>query len=300
MQSENSQPALASGTFAIGGDLNVYRLGFGAMRITGPSIWGPPKDKDEAIRVLRRTLELGINLIDTADSYGPNVSEELIAEALYPYPKDLVIATKGGLIRPGPEGPWPRDGRPEHLREALDGSLKRLRLDRIDVYQYHRPDDRVPFEDSVGELAKLREAGKIRHVGLSNVTLDELARAQKIVPIVVVQNRYSLANRASERMNVADSEEMIDSCAKQGIGYIPWGPLNIGSLADASRPLAEIAKKHEATPNQVILAWMLQRSSSMLPIPGTGSVKHLEENAGGATLKLTQEEFDAIDKDARS
>jgi pyridoxine 4-dehydrogenase len=183
MQSENTQPALASGTFAIGGDLNVYRFGFGAMRITGPSIWGPPKDKDEAIRVLRRTLELGINLIDTADSYGPNVSEELIAEALYPYPKELVIATKGGLIRPYPEGPWPRDGRPEHLREALDGSLKRLKLDRIDVYQYHRPDDKVPFEDSVGELAKLRQAGKIRHVGLSNVTLDELARAQKIVPI---------------------------------------------------------------------------------------------------------------------
>jgi pyridoxine 4-dehydrogenase len=299
MQTENSQPAMESGTFAIGGDLNVYRFGFGAMRITGPGIWGPPNDKDEAIRVLNRTLELGINLIDTADSYGPNVSEELIAEALHPYPKNLVIATKGGLTRPGPEGPWPRDGRPEHLRKALEGSLKRLRLEKIDVYQYHRPDDRVPFEDSVGELAQLHQAGKIRHVGLSNVTLDELNRAQAIVPIVVVQNRYSLANRASERMNVADSEEMIDSCARQGIGFIPWGPLTIGKQADAGRPLAEIAQRHGATPNQVILAWMLQRSSTILPIPGTGSVKHLEENAVGATLKLSQEEFDAIDKDAR-
>ncbi len=298
MQSATEKPALASGTFAIGGDLTVYRLGFGAMRITGPGIWGPPADTAEANRVLHRALELGINLIDTADSYGPNVSEELIAEALYPYPKDLVIATKGGLIRTGPVGDWPRDGRPEHLREALHGSLHRLKLDRIDVYQYHRPDSNVAFEDSVGELARLRAEGKIRHVGLSNVTLDELARAQKIVPIVVVQNRYNLADRKSERMSVADSEAMIDTCARQGIGFIPWGPLTLGSLADAGRPLAEIAKRHEVTPNQVILAWMLQRSTSMLPIPGTGSVKHLEENTAGAALKLSHEEFDAIDKDA--
>jgi aryl-alcohol dehydrogenase-like predicted oxidoreductase len=227
------------------------------------------------------------------------VSEELIAEALYPYPKDLVITTKGGLIRTGPEGAWPRDGRPEHLREALHGSLQRLKLDRIDIYQYHRPDEKVPFEVSVGELAKLQAEGKIKHVALSNVTLDELARAQKIVPIVTVQNRYNLADRTSERMSVADSEKMINVCAQQNIGFIPWGPLTLGSLADSGRPLAEIAKKHEATPNQVILAWMLQRSSSMLPIPGTGSVKHLEENTAGATLKLSQEEFDAIDKDVR-
>jgi len=298
MASAATQPALASGTFAIGGDLNVYRFGFGAMRITGPGIWGLPQDKAEAIRVLHRTLELGINLIDTADSYGPNVSEELIAEALYPYPKDLVIATKGGLTRPGPVGDWPRDGRPEHLREALHGSLQRLKLDRIDVYQYHRPDPTVPFEDSVGELARLRAEGKIRHVGLSNVTLDELARAQKLVPIVVVQNRYNLADRKSERISVADSEKMIDTCAHQDIGFIPWGPLNIGALADSGRPLAEIAQRHAATPNQVILAWMLMRSSTILPIPGTGSVKHLEENAGGATLKLSQDEFDSIDRDA--
>ncbi len=299
MQEVEKQPAKASGNFVIGGDLKVYRLGFGAMRITGPGIWGPPADTAEARAVLHRALELGINLIDTADSYGPNVSEELIAEALYPYPKDLVIATKGGLLRPGPGGPWPRDGRPEHLREALDASLKRLKLDQVDIYQYHRPDSNVPFEDSVGELARQREAGKIRHVGLSNVTLDELARAQKIVPIVVVQNRYALAQRESERMTMADSEKMIDTCAEQGIGFIPWGPLNIGKLADAGRPLAEIAKQHNATPNQIVLAWLLKRSSSMLPIPGTGSVKHLEENTAGATVQLSQAEFEAIDQDAR-
>ncbi|TMC94321.1 MAG: oxidoreductase, partial [Chloroflexi bacterium] len=209
MQHTTQRPAEASGTLTIGGDLKVYRLGFGAMRLTGEGIWGPPANKQEAIAVLHRALELGINLIDTADSYGPEVSESLIAEALYPYPKDLVIATKGGLLRPGP-GQWLPDGRPEHLREALEGSLRRLRLERIDIYQFHRPDPRVPFEDSVGELAKMRAEGKIRHVGLSNITIEQLAQAQKIVPIVTVQNHYNLASRESERMSAQQSEEMID------------------------------------------------------------------------------------------
>ncbi len=295
MQQMTQRPATASGTFTIGGDLTVYRLGFGAMRLTGPGIWGPPADKREAIAVLRRALELGVNLIDTADSYGPGVSESLIAEALYPYPKGLVIATKGGLLRTGPNQ-WPADGRPEHLREALEGSLRRLRLDHIDVYQFHRPDPKVPFEDSVGELAKMREAGKIRHVGLSNVTTDQLARAQKIVPIVTVQNHYNLAMRQSEHMTVAESEEMIDRCAREGIGFIPWSPLSFGELAHSGGALDQIAKRHNARPSQIALAWLLKRSSTMLPIPGTSSVKHLEENIVGATIRLSQEEFDAIDR----
>lgn len=293
LQQDTQQPAQASGTLAIGGDLTVYRLGFGAMRITGEGIWGPPADKAEALAVLRRTLELGINLIDTADSYGPDISESLIAEALYPYPKDLVIATKGGLLRTGP-GQWPVDGRPEHLREALEGSLRRLRLERIDIYQFHRPDPSVPFEDSVGELAVLRQAGKIRHIGLSNVTLDELERAQRIVPIVTVQNHYNLANRKSERMTVKDSEAMVDVCAQQKIGFIPWSPLSAGALAREGSVLDQIAKKHHAQPSHIALAWLLQRSSTLLPIPGTSSVRHLEENVVGAGIKLTQEEFDAI------
>ncbi len=295
MQQMTQRPATASGTFTIGGDLTVYRLGFGAMRLTGPGIWGPPADKQEAIAVLRRALELGVNLIDTADSYGPGVSESLIAEALYPYPKGLVIATKGGLLRTGPNQ-WPADGRPEHLREALEGSLRRLRLDHIDIYQFHRPDPKVPFEDSVGELAKMREAGKIRHVGLSNVTTDQLARAQKIVPIVTVQNHYNLAMRQSEHMTVAESEEMIDRCAREGIGFIPWSPLSFGELAHSGGALDQIAKRHNARPSQIALAWLLKRSSTMLPIPGTSSVKHLEENIVGATIRLSQEEFDAIDR----
>jgi len=265
------------------------------MRLTGEGIWGPPKDKQEAIAVLRRALELGINLIDTADSYGPEVSELLIAEALYPYPKDLVIATKGGLLRPGP-GQWVPDGSPKHLREALEGSLRRLRLERIDIYQFHRPDPKVPFEVSVGELAKMRAEGKIRHVGLSNVTIDQLAQAQKIVPIVTVQNHYNLANRESENMTAAQSEEMIDICARQGIGFIPWFPLATGELARSGGPLDQIAKRHNATPSQIALAWLLQRSSTMLPIPGTSSVKHLEENVMGATIKLSKEEFDALNQ----
>jgi pyridoxine 4-dehydrogenase len=298
MNTAQQRPAEAAGTFAIGGDLTVYRFGFGAMRITGPGIWGPPADKQEAIAVLRRALELGINLIDTADSYGPSVSEELIAEALYPYPAGLVIATKGGLLRTGP-GQWPQDGSPKHLREALEGSLRRLRLERIDLYQFHRPDPKVPFEESVGTLAEMRNEGKIRHVGLSNVTIDELARAQKIVPIVSVQNHYSLESRASERMTVAQSEEMIDGCARQNIAFIPWAPLTSGALARPGGPLDGIAKSHNATSSQIAIAWLLQRSPSLLPIPGTSSVRHLEENVQGATITLTPDEFDVIDKSSR-
>jgi pyridoxine 4-dehydrogenase len=295
MQHPTQRPATASGTCTIGADLTVFRLGFGAMRLTGPGIWGLPADKQEAIAVLYRALELGVNLIDTADSYGPEVSESLIAEALYPYPKDLVIATKGGLLRTGPNQ-WPPDGSPAHLREALEGSLRRLRLDSIDLYQFHRPDPRVPFEDSVGSLAKMREEGKIRHVGLSNVTLAQLAQAQRIVPIVTVQNHYNLATRQSEHLTVAETEEMIDMCARQGIGFIPWSPLTFGELARPGGVLDRIARQHNAQPGQVALAWLLKRSSTVLPIPGTASVRHLEENVEGATIKLSQEEFDAIDR----
>ena len=298
MQHSTQRPATQSGTFTIGGDLTVYRLGFGTMRLTGPGIWGPPADKQEAIAVLRRAIELGINLIDTADSYGPEVSELLIAEALYPYPKDLVIATKGGYLRPGPYR-WVPDGRPQHLREALEGSLRRLRLDHIDLYQFHRPDPKVPFEVSVAEFAKMRQEGKVRHVGLSNVTIDQLARAQQIVPIVTVQNHYNLANRESENMTAAESEAMIDICARHGIGFIPWFPLATGELARQGGLLDQIARRHNAKPSQIALAWLLQRSSTMLPIPGTSSVKHLEENVMGATIKLTQEEFDALDRSSK-
>jgi pyridoxine 4-dehydrogenase len=295
MQDTTQRPAEASGMFAIGGDLQVYRLGFGAMRITGEGVWGPPANKQEAIAVLRRALELGINLIDTADSYGPEVSELLIAEALYPYPRDLVIATKAGYVRPGPFQ-WVPDGRPEHLRKALEGSLRRLRLDHIDLYQFHHPDPKVPFEVSVGEFAKMRQEGKIRHVGLSNVTIDQLARAQEIVPIVTVQNHYNLADRQSENMTPSESEAMVDICARLGIGFIPWYPLATGELARQGGLLDQIARRHHATPSQIAIAWLLQRSSTMLPIPGTSSVKHLEENVLGATIKLTQEEFAALDR----
>jgi pyridoxine 4-dehydrogenase len=293
MQSTLQRPAHASGRFAIGGDLSVYRLGFGAMRLTGEGIWGAPSNRSEALAVLRRALDLGITLFDTADSYGPDVSETLIAEALYPYARDLVIATKGGYVRLGPNQ-WVPDGRPQHLREALEGSLQRLRLDQIAIYQFHCPDPRVPFEDSVGTLAELRKAGKIRHVGLSNVTLDELTRAQRIVPIVTVQNHYNLAERTSQGMSVADSERMVDECARQSIGFIPWAPLTAGELARPGSPLDAIAQRHHARPGQIALAWLLKRSQTMLPIPGTASVQHLEENIQGATVQLSQEEFDAM------
>ncbi|QBD79686.1 aldo/keto reductase [Ktedonosporobacter rubrisoli] len=294
------RPAEVSKTFTIGGDLNVNRLGLGAMHITDE---GGPKDKQAALALLHRALELGINLLDTADSYGPETSEKLIAEMLYPYPKDLVIATKGGLLRSGPgqrHPDWYPDGRPEHLREALEGSLRRLRLNCIDLYQFHRPDPTVPFEASVGELARLREEGKIRHIGLSNVTAQQLAQAQRIVPIVTVQNRYNLATRQSRNMTVAESEEMIDICARQGIGFIPWEPLAKDNFFQEGDPLVLIARRHNATPYQIALAWLLKRSSNVLPIPGTSSVKHLEENALSLMIQLTQEEFELIDSSSMS
>jgi pyridoxine 4-dehydrogenase len=296
---QQQRPAQASGKLKLGGDLEVYRLGFGAMRITGSGIWGPPPNKQEALAVLRRALELGINLIDTADSYGPEVSESLIAEALYPYPQGLVIATKGGLVRPGPDE-WVPAGRPEHLRAALEGSLRRLRLNRIDVYQFHRPDHDVPFEDSVGALVQMQKEGKIRPIGLSNVTLDELTRAQRIVPIVSVQNQYNLVSRHSEGMTIAESERMVDVCARQGMAFIPWSPLTAGALARPGGPLDGIARRYNATPSQIALAWLLRRSPTMLPIPGTVSVKHLEDDVQGATIRLTDAEYDTSSRSSGS
>jgi pyridoxine 4-dehydrogenase len=287
MASVSAPNAAASGTFLLGGDLPVHRLGFGAMRITGEGIWGPPADHDEAIATLRRAVELGINLIDTADSYGPEVSEQLIAEALYPYPAGLVIATKGGLLRPGPDQ-WEPDGRPEYLRQALEGSLKRLRLERIDLYQFHRPDPKVPFEESVGTLVELRRQGKIRHVGLSNVTTDQLQRAQRIVPIASVQNRYNLTDRSSE--------DVLEACERQNIGFIPWFPLATGNLARQGSPVDRIARRHNAAPSQIALAWLLKRSPVMLPIPGTSTRRHLEENVAAASITLTQDEFDELNR----
>jgi aryl-alcohol dehydrogenase-like predicted oxidoreductase len=277
--------AAAAGTFDIGEDLRVNRLGFGAMRITGEGIWGEPGNPEEACAVLKRAVDLGINLIDTADSYGPEVSERLIGETLYPYPEDLVIATKGGLLRDGP-GQWRPDGRPEHLREACEGSLKRLKVDRIDLYQLHRIDSRVPAEESLGVLAELREEGKIHHLGLSEVSVEEIRRAQEIVPIVSVQNRYNLTDRGSE--------DVLDFCEREGIGFIPWFPLATGDLARPGGPLDEIAARHDASPGQVALAWLLWCSPVMLPIPGTSSVEHLEENVAAASLDLGEEEFAAL------
>jgi aryl-alcohol dehydrogenase-like predicted oxidoreductase len=258
----------------------VNRLGFGAMRITGKGIWGPPADPKAAIAVLRRAVELGVNFIDTADSYGPNVSEELIAEALAPYPKDLVIATKGGWNRPGPNQ-WTHDASPAHLRQALEGSLKRLRVDRIDVYQLHAPDPAVPFDASIETLANMESEGKIRLVGLSNVTVEHIERARKIVPIVSVQNRYSFADR--------EWDNVVDYCARNGIAFIPWFPLGAGSVAGTV--LERIAKARRVKPIQIALAWLLKRSPMMLPIPGTSSVAHLEENVQTASLQLTEAEF---------
>jgi aryl-alcohol dehydrogenase-like predicted oxidoreductase len=275
-----------AGTFTFG-DRTVRRLGFGAMRITGDGIWGPPKDHDEAVAVLRRAVDLGINLIDTADSYGPEVSEDLIAEALHPYPADLLIATKGGLVRPGP-GQWDADGRPEHLREACEGSLRRLKLDRIDLYQFHRPDPAVPFEESVGTLAELREEGKIANVGISNVTVDELKRAQAVVPIVSVQNRYNIVERKDE--------DVLQACEADGVAFIPWFPLKTGQLANSGGVVAEVAEAHDATPAQVGLAWLLAHSQAMLPIPGTSSVSHLEENVAAAQLRLSDDEITRLDQ----
>lgn len=277
--------AAASGTIRLGKDSTVNRLGFGAMRITGTGIWGPPKDRGEAIRVLRRAVELQVNLVDTADSYGPDVSEQLIAEALFPYPKGLTIATKGGWRRPGP-GQWTHDASPEHLREAVNGSLKKLRLDRIDLYQLHIPDPVIPFEQSVETLAALREEGKIRLIGLSNVTREHIERAQKITPIVSVQNRYSFADR--------EWDYVVDYCEKNGIAFIPWAPIR--NTKDGGDAVERIAKAHNATPRQISLAWLLQRSPMMLPIPGTSSVAHLEENIAAAGVRLTQAEYDELSR----
>ena len=275
MSNELILSAAAAGTFTIGGDLTVNLMGYGAMRITGPGIWGPPADKQAALATMRRAIELGVNLIDTADSYGPGTSEELIAEALYPYPADLVIATKGGWERPGP-GQWTHNASPKHLAEALEGSLKRLRLERIDIYQLHAPDNAVSFEASVEALAKSREQGKIRHVGLSNVTREHIERARTIVPIVSVQNRYSFADR--------ESDFIVDYCEANNIAFLPWAP--IGQAREAHDAIKEVGDELNATSFQVALAWLLKRSKVILPIPGTASIKHLEENIASASLEL--------------
>lgn len=267
------------------GDIEVRRLGFGSMRLTGDGVWGPPADPDEARAVLRRVPELGINLIDTADSYGPEVAEELIAEVLAPY-DGITIATKGGLERTGP-GEWPRNGRPEHLKSACEGSLRRLRVERIDVYQLHAPDDDVPYEDSVGALKELQEEGKVRHVGVSNVSLEELETARGIVDVVSVQNRFNLVDR--------DSEDVLERCEELGIPFIPWFPLAAGDLAEPGGAAAEIAEAHDASPGQIALAWLLRRSPATLPIPGTSSVEHLEQNVAAGSIELSDEEVAALD-----
>jgi pyridoxine 4-dehydrogenase len=273
-------PAAVAGSFTIGGDLTVNRMGYGAMRITGPGVWGPPADKSAALTTLRKAIEFGVNLIDTADSYGPGFSEELIAEALHPYPDDLVIATKGGWERPGPNQ-WTHNASPKHLARALEGSLKRLRLERIDVYQLHAPDNVISFEASVEALARLRDQGKIRHVGLSNVTREHVDRARKIVPIVSVQNRYSFSDR--------ESDFIIDYCEENDIAFLPWAP--IGQAREANDEIAQVAKQLYATSFQVALAWLLKRSRVILPIPGTTSVEHLEENIASASLELPERAY---------
>jgi aryl-alcohol dehydrogenase-like predicted oxidoreductase len=277
--------AARSGTFNLGGDLRVHRLGFGAMRLTGDGVWGPPRDRKEAIAVLRRAVELEVNFIDTAESYGPHVSEELIAEALHPYPRGLVIATKGGFDRPGP-GKWEPNARPERLREELEGSLRRLRLQRIDLYQLHRIDPKVPEERQFETLLQFQREGKIRHIGLSEANVEQIERARKFFPVASVQNRYNLTDRTWE--------PVLEHCQRENIGFIPWFPLATGKLATGGGALAQIAKKHAATPAQIALAWLLRRSSVMLPIPGTSRVKHLEENMAAAGIERSDEEFEAL------
>ncbi len=274
--------ATDAGTLTIGGELPVHRLGFGAMRITGRGIWGEPSDLNEAKAVLRRAVELGTDFIDTADSYGPEVSEDLIAAALHPYPENLVIATKGGLERPGP-GKWPANGRPDHLRAACDGSLARHRLEQIPLYQFHRPDPAVPFEESFGALVELRQVGKIRHLGLSNVSVDQLRAAQAMAPVASVQNRYNVGDRSSE--------DVLDACEQDGIAFLPWAPIQD---FDSHSAVAEIAARHDVSVRQVVLAWLLARSPVMLPIPGTGSVGHLDDNIAAASLRLTPDEVAEI------
>lgn len=287
MPSDETAPdASRSGTFAIGGDLPVDRLGFGAMRITGPGIWGPPADRAEAVAVVRRAVELGTTLIDTADSYGPEVSEEIIGEALAPYPEDVVIATKAGLTRSGPNE-WSPNGHPDHIRQACEGSLRRLKLDAIPLYQLHRIDPEVPVEDSLGTIVELQQEGKVRHIGVSEVTVDELHQCQAITPIVTVQNRYNLVDR--------EWEDVLDVCTSEGIGFIPWFPLAVGDLAKEHDALSDAAAAHGAAPSQIALAWLLARSPVVLPIPGTGSVAHLEENIAAAGIELTDDQRAALD-----
>jgi pyridoxine 4-dehydrogenase len=280
-------PAAKSGEFRVGGDLSIFRLGYGAMRITGQGVWGEPKDRAEAVQVLRRAVALGINFIDTADSYGPNVSEEIIAEALYPYPENLVIATKAGFDRTGPDK-WVTNGRPEHLRAACDGSLRRLRRERIDLFQLHRIDDKVPAEDQLGTLRDLQAQGKIKHIGLSEVSVAQIKHARKIVPIVTVQNRYSVIDRAAE--------DVLEYCANENIGFIPWFPLAAGDVSAAGSQLARIAAQLKVTPSQLALAWLLWRSPVILPIPGTSRVAHLDENVAAAALKFDESTMREIDK----
>jgi pyridoxine 4-dehydrogenase len=279
--------ASQSGTFLLGGDLPVHRLGFGAMRITGRGVWGPPKDREESLRVLRRAVGLGVNLIDTAESYGPQVSEQLIADALHPYPDGLVIATKGGLDRPGPDQ-WVPNGRPERLREELDGSLKRLKLERIDLWQLHRIDPKVPADEQFDAIAELQRRGKIRHVGLSEVTVEEIEKARKFFPVVSVQNRYNLTDR--------EWEPVLEHCEKENIAFIPWFPLATGKLAESGGVLAKIAVKRRAEPSQLALAWLLRRSPVMLPIPGTSKVAHLEENMAAVGIELSDDEMEQMTK----
>ncbi|MFR9777851.1 aldo/keto reductase [Micromonospora sp. MS34] len=287
--SASTQPAKASGTYRIGGDLQVDRLGYGAMQITGPGVWGDPKDPAEAVRVLRRAYELGVTFVDTADSYGPFVSEMLIKEALHPYADDLVIATKAGLTRSGP-GDWRPVGRPEYLRQQCELSLRHLGLDCIPLYQLHRIDEKVPLDDQLGELALLKQEGKVRHIGLSEVTVEQIEAARRITPIVSVQNLYNLADRSAEAV--------LDHCERNDLGFIPWFPIATGNLARPGGPLDAISAEHGATPAQLALAWLLRRSPVMLPIPGTSSVAHLEENVAAAEVQLTDDEFEALAKAA--
>jgi pyridoxine 4-dehydrogenase len=277
--------ASAAGTLNLGGEVTVNRLGFGAMRLTGPGIWGPPQDRQGAIAVLRRAVELDVNFVDTADSYGPAVSEELIAEALHPYPKGFVIATKGGWNRPGP-GQWTHDSSPKHLREAIEGSLKRLRLDRVELYQLHTPDPAISFDASIETLAQLKAEGKIHLIGLSNVTREHIERAQTITQIVSVQNRYSVFDR--------EWEHVVDYCEQNGLAFIPWFPLGAGGVGH--EVLSRVAQAHHAQPIQIAGAWLLQRSAAMLPIPGTSSIEHLEENIAAAALRLSEDEFRQLDE----
>jgi pyridoxine 4-dehydrogenase len=274
-------------TFKIGGDLEVNRLGFGAMRITGEGVWGQPKDVGEAKRVLKRAVELGVNFIDTADAYGPFVSEELIGETLSPYPAGLVIATKVGCVRPGP-GVWNLDGSPAHIHEAIEGSLKRLKLEQIDLYQLHRIDPKTPVEETIGALKELQEAGKIKHIGLSEVSVDEIKKVREMVEVTTVQNLYNISDRKHE--------DVLEYCEVENIGFIPWFPLATGDLAKEGSPLAKIATKYDAAPSQIALAWLLKKSPVVLPIPGTSSVNHLEENMAGGDIELSEDDFEELNK----